>query len=89
MQRWRLIITGRLDTSSCLLLLLQVDWLPATLLNVPVLIVDTLVYGIPVYLMAGFTRTAAPLFTFLLVLFCFSLLCDNLYRCVHRLVWCR
>lgn len=59
---------------------LQVEWLPATLLNVPILVVDSLLYGTVVYFMIGLTATAAAYFTFVLVLFCFSLLCDNLYR---------
>ncbi|KAF8073262.1 ABCG35 [Scenedesmus sp. PABB004] len=96
-----------------------VEWLPAVLLNVPVVVVDVIIYGTPMYggaarragrssagappaprarargptrprrrrlgparryFMAGFTCAAPPFFTFLAILFMFSLLCDNLYR---------
>ncbi len=57
-----------------------VEWLPNTLLNLPVLVVDALIYGVPLYWLVGFSATPSAFFTFLLVLLCFSLLCDNLYR---------
>jgi hypothetical protein len=32
---------------------LQVEWLPAVLLNVPILVVDVLLYGTIIYAMIG------------------------------------
>jgi hypothetical protein len=39
--------------AALLLLLLQVEWLPAVLLNVPILAVDVLLYSTIIYFMIG------------------------------------
>ena len=56
------------------------DAVPQVLLNAPVLVVDAIVMGAPVYFMAGFTPAAAPFFTFLLIVFGLELATDNFFR---------
>lgn len=50
------------------------------LINVPILLVDVLVIGIPVYFMVGFAPQAGPFFTFLAIMMALNLAADNFYR---------
>jgi hypothetical protein len=50
------------------------------LVNLPVLAVDVLVMGIPVYFMVGFTPASGPFLTFLLIMLALNVAVDNFYR---------
>ncbi|KIZ06029.1 hypothetical protein MNEG_1936 [Monoraphidium neglectum] len=53
---------------------------PQVLVNLPVLAVDVLVMGIPVYFMVGFTPASGPFLTFLLIMLALNVAVDNFYR---------
>ncbi len=55
---------------------------PQVLVNLPILLIDVLVMGTPVYFMVGFTPAAGPFFTFLLIMLLLNMTADNFYRWV-------
>ena len=57
---------------------------PKVLVNLPILAVDALAMGVPVYWMVGFAPEAGRFFTFLLVLLLLNVAFDNFYRRARR-----